>query len=186
MSEADRLRWEARYRAPDLPVREPAPFLTGLHELLPRAGRALDVAGGAGGNAIWLAQRGLRVTICDISESALALAQRAAHAAGVELETQQVDLELEALPSGPWDLIVSFDHLERALFSRWPEVLAPGGLLVFAQPTRSNLERHAKPGSTHLLEDGELPGLLQGLELVRYEEGWFDDRHEARLLARRR
>jgi hypothetical protein len=52
-------------------------------------------------------------------------------------------------------------------------------------PTRSNLERHTRPDPRHLLEDGELPGLVPGLEIVRYEEGWTEQgRHEARLVAR--
>jgi tellurite methyltransferase len=63
---------------------------------------------------------------------------------------------------------------------------------VFVQPTRSNLERHPRPGPAHLLDDGELPRLIAplALEVVRLEEGWFDPhdedaRHEARLIARR-
>jgi hypothetical protein len=37
-----------------------------------------------------------------------------------------------------------------------------------------------------VLEDGELPGLLGGLELLRSEEGWQESgRHEARAVARR-
>jgi tellurite methyltransferase len=65
-------------------------------------------------------------------------------------------------------------------------VLAPDGLLVFAQPTRSNLQRHPHPSARFLLEDGELPRLLQGLEVVSYSEGWTDEgRHEARLVASR-
>jgi tellurite methyltransferase len=37
-----------------------------------------------------------------------------------------------------------------------------------------------------VLEDGELPRLISGLETVRYEEGWLESgRHEARLVARR-
>ena len=53
-------------------------------------------------------------------------------------------------------------------------------------PTRSNLTRHERPGPRHLLEDGELPVLVRGLEIVRYEEGWTEeDQHDARLVARR-
>ena len=38
----------------------------------------------------------------------------------------------------------------------------------------------------HLLEDGELPGLVRGLEILKYEEGWTEEgQHEARLVARR-
>lgn len=186
MSDADRARWEERYRTTCPHAREPSPFLQSLDALLPRAGRALDVAGGAGRNAVWLAKRGLAVTVCDISDTALALARDAARAEGLAFETMALDLETAPLPAGPWDVVLSFHYLQRDLFARWPEVLAPGGVLVFAQPTRSNLERHPKPGSSHLLEDGELPGLVQGLEVVRYEEGWLDEgRHEARLVGRR-
>ena len=59
--------------------------------------------------------------------------------------------------------------------------------LVVVHPTRSNLERHDSPGPHHLLDDGELPGLIPGLEVVHYEEGWSEEgRHEARLVARLR
>lgn len=186
MSDADRDRWEARYRTSGPPAKGPSAFLLSLDALLPRRGRALDVAGGAGRHALWLARRGLSVTLCDISETALALARRAAQAERLALETVAVDLEAVPLPAGPWDVVLSFHYLQRDLFARWPDLLAPGGLLVFVQPTRSNLERFPKPGSSHLLEDGELPSLVQGLEVVRYDEGWLDEgRHEARLVARR-
>ncbi len=65
-------------------------------------------------------------------------------------------------------------------------VLAPGGLLVAAHATRTNLERHPRPGPDHVLEEGELPRLVRGLELVRSEEGWLESgRHEARVVARK-
>ena len=71
MSDDDRARWEAGYQAGG-PTRAPAGFLLELDGELPRAGRALDVAGGAGRNALWLARRGLAVTLVDIAPSALA------------------------------------------------------------------------------------------------------------------
>src|SRR5205814_5476112 len=77
MSTEDRTRWDARYQAA-APARRPAAFLTALEGELPRSGRALDVAGGAGRNALWLARRGLEVTLVDIAPSALALARAAA------------------------------------------------------------------------------------------------------------
>ena len=89
-------------------------------------------------------------------------------------------------PAGPWDLIVCVDFLWRPLLAALPTALAPGGLLAIAHPTRSNLLRHDRPGPRHLLEDGELPGLVGALELLRFEEGWTPEgRHEARLVARR-
>jgi SAM-dependent methyltransferase len=184
VSEADRERWEKRYRDAGRRVRAPSEFLTGLDELLPRSGRALDVAGGAGRNAVWLAERGLDVTVVDISDTALGFARELAKTHEVELATLVLDLEVGPLPDGPWDLIVCVDYLQRNLFARFARLLSPGGVLAFLQPTRKNLERNPKPGSRHVLEDGELPGLLGGFEVLSYEERWFGDRHEARLVAR--
>jgi tellurite methyltransferase len=185
MSEEDRQKWNARYRE-QAGARPPSRFLLSLGDRLPSAGRALDVAGGPGHEALWLARRGLDVTLVDISDVALERAASAAREEGVTLRVQRVDLEAEPLPSGPFALVLCLNYLWRPLFAVLPQVLAPGGMFVFAQPTRSNLERNPHPSARFLLEDGELPRLLQGLEVVSYTEGWTDEgRHEARLVATR-
>jgi SAM-dependent methyltransferase len=191
MSQADREKWNARFREGTPYARaDPSPFLVSLADQLPRQGRALDLAGGAGRNAIWLARRGLDVTLSDISQVGLALARDAADRAGVALTLVEADLEEQPLPAGPFDLILSFNFLRRELFAAFPQQLTPGGLLVYLGATRSNLQRHAKPPAQFLLEDGELPRLIQPLEVIQYREAWFDypgeePRHEARLLARK-
>jgi tellurite methyltransferase len=186
MAEPDRQTWDARYRSGASQSQEPSGFLVALDDLLPCRGRALDVAGGTGRNALWLARRGLDVTLADISGMALGRARDRAVAAGVPLRILPIDLEDEPLPPGPWDLILCVDFLWRPLLRTVPAELAPGGLLVVTHPTRSNLQRHARPGPQHLLEDGEAPGLVRDLEIVRYEEGWTEEgRCEARLVARR-
>jgi tellurite methyltransferase len=185
VGEDDRERWNARHAEAAQPP-PPSPFLVGLDALLPRAGRALDVAGGPGRHALWLARRGLAVTLADVSDVALAQAAAAAAREGLAVETVRADLEAGPLPPGPFDVVVCTYFLHRPLFAAFPAALAPGGLLVFAHATRRNLERHPRPGPAHLLEDGELPGLVRGLELVRYEEGWLEaGRHEARVVARK-
>ena len=187
MAEADRRKWDARYRERGAGVREPSGFLEALDDLLPRTGRALDVAGGAGRHALWLARRGLDVTLADISGVALEVAREEAGRAGLVVHTLRLDLEAEPLPPGPWDLVLCVDFLWRPLFDAIPTALAPGGLLVVAHPTLANLERHARPGPEHLLGAGELPDLVRGLEILRYDEGWREEgRHEAWLAARRR
>ena len=186
MSAEDRAKWDARYREARPCTAEPSPFLRSLEEVLPRKGRALDVAGGDGRNALWLARRGLAVTVADVSGVGLERARDRASAEGLALDTVCVDLESEPLPAGPWDLVVSILYLQRSLFAAFAEVLAPSGLLVFLQPTVTNLERHPKPPRPFLLENGELARLVQGLEVVSLTEGWTEDgHHEARLLARR-
>ncbi len=185
MSETDRQRWNLRYQE-QAPRTQPSDFLTSLDALVPRCGKALDVGGGAGRHAIWLAHRGLEVTLVDISDVAIACAKQAATIAGVDLQTVTIDLDVEPLPNGPWDLILCINFLMRPLFAAFAAALRPGGLLVFAQPTRTNLTRHDKPGAAFLLEDGELPNLIQGLEIIQYDEGWTrEGRHEARVVARK-
>lgn len=185
MSDADRQRWNARYQE-GAGAREPSAFLRSLDALLPRTGRALDVAGGVGEDARWLARRGLDVTLVDVSEVALTRAGQVAREAGVTLGLERLDVEEQALPSGPHDVVLCLNYLWRPLFAAFPPLLAPGGWLVFAQPTRANLQRHAHPSARFLLEEGELLGLVQGLQVVSLTESWTDEgRHEARLVARR-
>lgn len=185
VADADRTKWDSKYAKREGPG-QPSSFLLGLDASLPRTGSALDVAGGAGRHALWLAERGLDVVLLDVSEVGLSLARAAAAARGLSLTTRALDLESEPLPPGPWDLICSFHYLQRELFAVFPTALAPGGLLVFCQPTRTNLHKHAHPSARYLLDDGELPSLVQGLQVLSYEEGWSDEgRHEARLVARR-
>ena len=178
--------WNERYRRRGPTALPPSPYLVSLASRLPAGGQALDVGGGSGRNACWLAAQGFDVTVVDIAEEGLALARAAAQALGLSLTTVQRDLERDGLPDGAWDVIVCMHFLHRPLFPQWAAVLRPGGVLVFEQPTRSNLERHAKPSARFLLEDGELPHLVHGLVVLDLQEGWNETgRHEARLLARR-
>jgi SAM-dependent methyltransferase len=180
MSQQDRDKWNARY-GEEAAMLDASPFLAQLGALLPRTGRALDVAGGSGRNALWLARHGLSVTVADVSD--VALSRAAAHGLGAAL----VDFDSEPLPQGPWDVIFVNHFLHRPLFAQVPSRLAPGGVLVVAHPTVTNLERHAHPGRQYLLEPGELRTLVQELEIVSCDEGWRENGwHEARLVAQRR
>jgi tellurite methyltransferase len=186
MSDFDREKWNRKYAEGDPVPREPSAVLVGLDRYLPHAGRALDVAGGSGRHGIWLAERGLDVTIADVSAVGLAVARERAAAAGVQLATLETDLEAGHFPPGPWDLIVSVCYLWRPVYAAFPRELAPGGILAVVQPTVRNLQRHDKPPAGFLLEEGELPKLVPGLEVLHYVEGWLaDDRHDAVIVARR-
>jgi SAM-dependent methyltransferase len=181
VSQADREKWDVRW-AERHDAGMPSQLVCDLADLLPRSGRALDLAGGAGRHAVWLARRGLDVTLVDISPRALALAR----AAEPRLTTLALDLDTDPPPPGPWDLVLVFHFLDRRLYATLPDLLAPGGLLYIVHPTRRNLERHPSPGPAYLLDLRELPNLVSGLAILHDEEGWScEDRHEARLVARR-
>lgn len=193
----DRARWNARHAAriaDPAVVDTPSALLVEQESLLPTTGRALDVAGGTGRNAVWLAGRGLTTTLVDVSDTACAEATRRAIAVGVALDVERRDLTVDPVPDGPWDVIVVLHWLDRAVWRQLPDHLAPGGLLFAAQATVTNLERHERPGRRWSLEVGELADLAaevvsadRGLEIVDVVEGWTrEDRHEARLVLRRR
>lgn len=188
MSDADRTKWNDRYsrRATRLSLDESAEFLVSLVEQLPPNGRALDVAGGTGRNAIWLAQRGLDVTLADISHVALRLAAEYAAVADVEIDHLEIDFHTDPFPAGPWDVIVQLNYLERSLFAPLIESLAPGGMFIYTQPTLTNLHRNDRPPRDFLITPGELPSLIDGLTIDYHEECWWPSGvHESRLVARR-
>jgi tellurite methyltransferase len=107
MADTDREKWDARYRAGDYGVGDPA-WLGEFEADVPKHGTALDVAAGSGRVSVWLARRGLNVTAIDISPVGLALAREAAADEGVKITTRVTDLEREPLPEGPYNLVACF------------------------------------------------------------------------------
>ena len=183
----DAARWDARYAAGDAPI-EPSGFVVAQADRLPVTGTALDVAGGAGRHAIWLARRGLDVTLVDVSAEGLRVAARRAREAGRDLQVRQRDLQRESLPAGPFDVVLVHAFLDHDVLDQVPAVLAPGGWFLFAQATVTNLERWSRPPRRFLLERGEMGRIADrlGLQVVELIEGWTPEgRHEAHLVARR-
>jgi SAM-dependent methyltransferase len=89
--------WDERYRGREGKVN---PRLVEIAGALP-PGAALDLGCGAGGDALWLADRGWRVTAVDISGVAVrSLRERA----GASVTALQVDLA-DDFPDGVFDLV---------------------------------------------------------------------------------
>jgi tellurite methyltransferase len=178
--------WDERYRSGEVPD-EPAAFLVEHVDVVPQGARVLDVAGGAGRNAVWLAKRGCDVTLVDASSVGLELAVAAAEGSGVRLRLVHADLTSTPLPRGPFDLVLIHHFLDRDVLAQVPDVLAPAGVLLFCQPTVDNLQHHDRPPRRFLLERGEMAHIAErlGLEVIELTEGWTaEGRHEARLVAR--
>ncbi|MEM7286536.1 MAG: methyltransferase domain-containing protein [Actinomycetota bacterium] len=181
-------RWDERYGA--LEHAEPgrvAPFLEAVAAHLPGVGAALDVGGGLGANARWLAGRGLRTTLLDVSSVGLELART--HDSGAGLSYVVRDVERDGLPTGrAWDVILFHLFYDRWVVEAAAELLEPGGVLLVCQPTERNLERHPKPGRRFLLDLGEAASVAvaTGLEQLEVSEGWRESgRHDAWLVLRR-
>lgn len=111
-----------------------------LARWLPEGGRVLDAGGGPGRWAIWMARRGHRVVLGDISGVQLEIARREVAAEGLELEAiVELDArDLSRFPDASFDAVLSlgpFYHLtvesDRARArSEAARVLRPGGRLL--------------------------------------------------------
>ncbi len=196
-----RTRWNRRYReirenTKNDPASEtPDDLLTGVDHclvylsqvgLLPTTGEALDIAGGSGADALYLASIGLKTTLVDISAVGLEIAADAASQRSLSLRTIELDTETQPLPSGPWDLIHISHYLHRPTITAAASLLKPGGVLVVAVATLTNLERHSRPSARFLVKNNELKALVGGLHVEFYVEAWqSNDANEAWMLARR-
>ena len=154
---------------------EPNRFLVAEVASLP-AGRALDLACGAGRNAVWLAERGWRVTGVDFSAVGIANARRLAADRGVEVDWVDADLRTWEPPAGRFDLVVVL-YLQVPADERRPilhaaaDALAPGGTLLVVGHHSDNLEQGAggpkDPAVLYSAED--VAADLEGLEIEKAE-----------------
>src|SRR5271166_6643682 len=166
-----RVEWDRRYSEGSHYSLTPDPFLVSAYEnfvapSFPKPGRALDLAGGVGRHALFLAERGWDVTLMDISETGLA-----------ETEGQ--------LPVSVFDLILVFFYLERPLFPQIAAALNRGGILVYKTYTREQLKLGGGPTHPmHLLESNELLRAFSSLRILHYQET-IVEKTVAELVARK-
>lgn len=166
---------------------EAAPWLLANEDLLPRRGRALDVACGAGRNALWLAARGLGVLALDRDELRIGSLQAAALARALPIRAEVRDLEAAdaVLDAAAFDIVVVVHYLHRPSFPRLLGALAPGGVLVYETFTAAQASRGRPTNPDFLLEPGELRERVASLTLLREREGVYDGRALASVVARR-
>lgn len=126
-------------------------------------GTALDAGCGAGAEAIWLAERGWRVTGADFSATALTHAARRAREAGVADAVTWVEADLCTwTPEHPIDLVTThYAHPEMPqldFYARIAGWVAPGGtlLIVGHRHTPPRPDDHAH--NTHNTHDAHDDG----------------------------
>jgi tellurite methyltransferase len=168
---SDRSNWDSRYLTPDLlHSAEPSDYLRANELMLPPSGLALDLAAGEGRNAVFLATRGLEVIALDISIRALEKCLRLAEAKGVAVHRAVVDLTAYQFPAERFDVIVSFNYLQRNLAPRIITALKPGGLLIFETLTVDHLKSKPDFNPDFLLRRGELWAMFTPLRPIKYRE----------------
>ncbi|MGB0384940.1 MAG: class I SAM-dependent methyltransferase [Ardenticatenaceae bacterium] len=187
-SDAVRQKWDDRYGRDGLVYQEPVAFLRDHVHLLPKRGKALDVAAGAGRNGIYLAEVGYEVDLVDVSAVGLQKAQDMASQRQVRISTIVADLNELALPEEEYDLIVSFYYLQRDLIPRLKRALKPNGVIVFETFTieQLTLKQAKKMRRAYLLEKEELKKLFADFSIVTYRETIRNHKAVASIIARKR
>jgi tellurite methyltransferase len=169
-------------------VRGPSGWLLEHAGLLPRGGRVLDVACGRGRHALLLAGAGFAVTAIDRDPAAIDRLETIAGRLGFTIVTDVVDLETAPPPSlgsQSYDVVLGFNYLHRPLFPALKDAAKTGGRIFYETFTRKQAERGHPRNPAFLLDEGELPRLMQPFKILRSREGEFDGRHVASIVAER-
>jgi len=164
--------WDQRYAAAERVWSvEPNVWLAQVARDLP-PGRALDLACGEGRNAVWLAERGWRVTAVDFSAVALARGR----AGSEEVEWVEADVRAWAPPVDAFDLVaIVYLHLppdeRRGVLAAARAALAPGGTLaVIGHDVRNLSDGVGGPQEPAILLDpAAVAAELAGLDVERAE-----------------
>jgi tellurite methyltransferase len=188
--ENGKTKWNQRYREnPGSWVEADSFLIRAYDEFLCDAqpGWALDLAGGAGRNAIWLTERGWRVRLVDISDVGLKLArEKLPRDIPGHLKTEIVDLDsVLDLGNEQYELIVVFYFLRRELFPAIARALKRGGTLIYRTYTVDRMKVPGGPSDpAYLLQPNELLRAFRDLRVLHYHE-MVEGKAAAEIVARK-
>lgn len=192
MDEKAQNKWNNIYSDADISNKRVSFGLKENSHLLPKTGRALDLACGTGGDAIFLAEKGLNVDAWDISDAVVEKINAFARQHNLSIKAEARDINAKPPISEIYDVISVAHYLERSLAPLLIDALKPGGLIVYQTFTREVTADYSGPSNPNFrLAENELLQLFSGLRVVVYrEESLLGDinagfRNEALLIAQK-
>jgi tellurite methyltransferase len=189
-NEEQRLHWDQKYQEEMASLTKPDPFFLSAYkqfveDSFPNAGVVLDLAGGLGRHALWLASRGWRVNVVDISEVAISRLRQTALQLDLPLDLFAMAATEYHFEPAQFDLIVLFYHLDRALCEKIVSALKPGGFLICKASVRWDSNERLTPSNADPLERNEILSLVPGLGVMHHRERPVLDRGVVELVGRK-
>lgn len=149
---------------------------------------ALDLACGAGRDAVFLAEQGLQVTAWDVLPDAVARCADLARRTGVQVDVDVCDVTgAGVILPGAYDVVCCFNFLHRPLMSAVAEAVRPGGFICYETFVDPQREQFGKPTRLErVLRPGELASFFSSWRIIVSREGLVSPRRiAASLIARK-
>jgi SAM-dependent methyltransferase len=174
-SEHKRAHWNLKYEQGLPSLESPDPFFVSafnqfVADQFPNGGVALDLAGGIGRHALWLAKRSWRVTVVDISEVAIQKLDKKAQQLDLTLSLIALDASVYPFEAGSLDLVVMFYHFDRDICPRVLSALKPGGFLICKSSLSWDSYDGTGPANIRPLEKNEILSMFSELRVIHHQE----------------
>jgi tellurite methyltransferase len=153
-------KWDARYRAGQQLSEAPSPLVQRFVADLP-PGAALDLGCGPGRNALYLAERGWRVTAVD--GSPFAIEKLRERDAGIDARIADLERGEFQIQPDSYDLICDCLYLQRALFPQIKAGVRKGGMAIVTVLL-------AGVGTPTRVCPGELRAYFEDWKILHYRE----------------
>jgi tellurite methyltransferase len=188
-SEEQRLHWDQKYQEEMASLTRPDPFFLSAYKQFienwfPKAGLVLDLAGGLGRHALWLASRGWRVSVVDISEVAINRLRQTALQLNLTVELVALAATEYEFEPAKFDLIVLFYHLDRGLCEKIMSALKPGGFLICKTSLQWDSDQRSTSVSLKPLARNEILSLVPDLTVIYHRERPVLDRGVVEFVGR--
>ena len=175
VSQDSKTQWDQRYSRPTFIFgKSPAQFLSENYQYIPYEGSVLDMGMGEGRNAVFLAQKGYKVTGVDLSSVAVKKSYLLAQEFGVKIKGVVASLKDYKINPGTFDAIICFYWVDRGMVEKIKTWLKPGGVLIYEAYTLREKQRdpgkRSDPLDDNYLREEELLKFFPGMRVLKYQE----------------
>jgi tellurite methyltransferase len=166
--------WDKRYSKRTFVYgKAPSKFLAENYDFIPYGATVLDMGMGEGRHAVFLAQKGYKVTGIDLSSVAVKKANMLASEFGVRIKTVVASLKKYKIAEESFDAVICFYWVDRVMIEKIISWLKPGGILIYEgyQLEQRKLASHKSDPKDYFLKSQELLKLFPSdMKILKFEE----------------